>query len=96
MEITGESHKFIFSLVGDKLVSMGEIGFNMFQVRWGIFNFYSLNFCVLITASYLQRKWAMISVETKIHVSPFSFDLRTHSINVITLEAEFLNKKTYV
>ena len=73
MEITGESHKFIFSLVGDKLVSMGEIGFNMFQ-----------------------RKWAMISVETKIHVAPFQFDLRTQSINVITLEAEFLNKKRFV
>lgn len=69
--ITSESKSFIFSVVGDKLVSMGEIGFNMFQ-----------------------RKWAMISVETKIHVTPFQFDLRSQSINVITLEADFLNKKS--
>lgn len=70
VEIANQSAKHIFTVRGDNLVSMGEIGFNAFQ-----------------------RKWAMISVDTKLNVVPFQFDLRFQSINIITIEVDFLNKK---
>lgn len=41
----------------------------------------------------VQRKWAMISVESKLLVRPFSFDLRTQSISLMTVEVDFLQKK---
>ncbi|CAF0744376.1 unnamed protein product [Brachionus calyciflorus] len=44
--------------------------------------------------SAVQRKWAMISIETKILVRPFSYDLATQSISLLTLEIDFLSKKS--
>lgn len=43
--------------------------------------------------SAVQRKWAMISVDSKIIVKPFQFDLRTSSINILTIEVDFIQKK---
>lgn len=37
----------------------------------------------------------MISVETKIHVVPFQFDLRSQSVSVLTVEIDFMSKKKY-
>lgn len=46
-----------------------------------------------IAFSAVQRKWAMISVETKIIVKPYQFDLKSNSISVMTLDIDFLSKK---
>ena len=35
----------------------------------------------------------MISVETKIIVKPYQFDLKSNSISVMTLDIDFLSKK---
>lgn len=35
----------------------------------------------------------MIGVENKLTVVPFQFDLRSHSISIMTVEIDFLNKK---
>ena len=35
----------------------------------------------------------MISVDTKFLVTPFQFDLRTQSINILTVDVDFLTKK---
>lgn len=43
--------------------------------------------------SAVQRKWANISLESKLMVKPFSFDLRTQSITLMTVEVDFLSKK---
>jgi vesicle-fusing ATPase len=43
--------------------------------------------------SAFQRKWALISIETKIPVSPFNFDARVSSIGLMTVEVDFLSKK---
>ncbi|RNA29924.1 vesicle-fusing ATPase 1-like [Brachionus plicatilis] len=44
--------------------------------------------------SAVQRKWANISLESRLMIKPFSFDLRTHSISLLTVEVDFLSKKT--
>lgn len=36
----------------------------------------------------------MISVESKLYVKPFSFDLRTQSVSVMTVEVDFITKKS--
>jgi vesicle-fusing ATPase len=41
----------------------------------------------------VQRKWGMISVETKIHCSPFQYDMRNQSISILTVEIDFMSKK---
>jgi len=41
----------------------------------------------------VQRKWAMISVDIKIPVKEYRFDLRTNSISLMTVELDFLSKK---
>lgn len=43
--------------------------------------------------SAVQRKWAMISVDSKIIVRPFQFDLKSSSINIMTVEVDFIQKK---
>lgn len=43
--------------------------------------------------SAVQRKWANVSLESKLMVRPFSFDLRTQSISIMTVEVDFLTKK---
>ena len=35
----------------------------------------------------------MISVETKIHIVPFQFDLRSQSVSVLTVDIDFMSKK---
>ncbi|CAF1018753.1 unnamed protein product [Brachionus calyciflorus] len=43
--------------------------------------------------SAVQRKWAMISVDSKIIVKPYQFDLRTSSIDILTVEVDFIQKR---
>jgi len=70
IELSGPSHKFVFTIRPDNLVAPGEIGF-----------------------SAVQRKWAILAIESKYVVQPFSYDLRTQSISTMTIEADFINKK---
>lgn len=44
----------------------------------------------------VQRKWAMIMVDQKIHVAPYAFDLKNNSIGAISLEVDYLTKKKLV
>lgn len=41
----------------------------------------------------MQRKWAMISLDIKIPVKAFQFDLRTNSISLMVVELDFMTKK---
>ena len=40
-----------------------------------------------------QRKWAMISVEAKLVVTPFQFDLQTQLVGSTVVEVDFMSKK---
>lgn len=43
--------------------------------------------------SAVQRKWAMISVDSRIIARPFQYDLKNSSINIMTVEVDFIQKK---
>lgn len=44
--------------------------------------------------SMIQRKWASLSINQDITVSPFTFDASSDVICSVTLEVDFLQKKT--
>ncbi len=89
--VTGPSNKFLFTYRVENSVAPGTVAFGALQVRFGFLYIIFSN--VLSVSFYFKRKWAMIGIDQKITVTPYMFDLKNESINIIILQVDFLSKK---